>query len=214
VGRRGGIALLVVCVLIVMPGTAAASMQLVSVNEPTAAKTFVALHGLNASRERDVISVSLSGSDVVISNAAGISSFPANCRGLDANTASCPFGAYDDISLRTGPGNDRVASTLSSPQLTLKQIFGPTVSVYVNAVLGPGKDRFRGGDATDAVIGGPGRDLLTGGGGSDLLVGNSGSDRLSGSAGIDLMVGGKGNDHCVADRKDDRVAGCDLIHLR
>jgi Ca2+-binding RTX toxin-like protein len=214
VGRKGGIALLIVGVLMVMPGTAGASMQLVSATEPTAAKAFVALHGLNPSAERDQISVSMSGSDVVISDQVGINSFPGNCRGLDGNTVSCPFSAYDDIALLTGPGNDQVESTLASPQLTLRQIVGPNVSVYVNAVLGPGKDRFSGGNATDAVFGGPGRDRITGGGGSDYLVGNAGNDRVSGSAGVDLMVGGKGNDHCVADRGRDRVAGCELVHLR
>jgi Ca2+-binding RTX toxin-like protein len=214
VGVRAGAVLVAVAALAVGPTAAGASMQLVSATEPTPVKTFVALHGLNPSAERDQISVSMSGSDVVIADQVGISSFPANCHGLDANSVSCPFSAYDDIALLTGPGNDQVESTLTNPQLTLKQIVGPSVSVYVNAVLGPGKDRFRGGSATDAVFGGPARDLLTGGGGSDFLVGNAGDDRVSGSAGVDLMIGGKGRDHCVADRGRDRVAGCELVHLR
>jgi RTX calcium-binding nonapeptide repeat (4 copies) len=212
---KRGFALLALGTALIAPGSAAASMQLVSVNQPTLAKTFVALHGLNPSPEPDVISVSLSGADVVITDTVGISSFPSNCTGLQPTTVSCPFAAYDDLSMRTGPGNDQFTSTLASPNLTPKQIFGPTVSVYVNGALGPGNDRFTGGDATDAIFGGAGTDRLAGGGGNDVLAGDSGNDRLFGGTGVNLLQGAKGRDVCVTERggPKDRVSSCERIRV-
>jgi Ca2+-binding RTX toxin-like protein len=214
VGCKGGIAILIAGVLLAVPATAGASMQLVSVTEPTPARTFVALHGTNDSTERDVVSVVPSGSNVVITDDAGIGSFPANCRRSEANVVTCPFSAYDDISLDTGPGNDRFSSNSVGPNLTLKQILGPNVAVYVNALLGPGKDRFFGGDATDAVFGGPGADRIFGGGGTDYLAGDAGNDRIVASLGRrDLMLGGGGRDRCTGEPKD-LVSHCERVKVR
>jgi Ca2+-binding RTX toxin-like protein len=232
-GFRGGIALLAMGTLLIVCPAAGATMQLVSVNEPTPAKTFVELHGLNPSADQDLVSVDLSGNDVVISDQVGIGEFPPNCRRLQTTTVSCPFAAYDDVSMRTGPGNDQVTSSLASPNLTIKQIFGPTVSVYMNAALGGGNDRFVGGDATDAVSGGTGRDVLSGGGGNDLLNGNAGNDLISGGDGgddlfgnggrdrliggpgvPDYMIAGKGRDTCIGHERRDRVLSCEKIRLR
>ena len=213
-GCREGVAILIAGALLVLPATAGASMQLIAVDAQSSTATFHTLRGINQSSERDVVSVSQTGPDVVISDAAGIGSFPADCRTIDQNAAACPFSNYDDISLRVGAGNDRVASTLTSPQLTLKQILGPSVSVYMNATLGAGNDRFTGGTATDAAFGGPGRDRITGGGGTDFLAGNAGEDLLfSGPGRRDLMVGGKGRDHCAGEPKD-QVAGCERVNVR
>jgi Ca2+-binding RTX toxin-like protein len=214
VGWKGGIAPLVVAGVLALPAMAGASMQLVSATEQTPTMTFPALHGLNPSAEQDLIAVSRSGSDVVITDRAGISSFPANCRQLQPGTVACPFSAYGDISLQTGPGNDRFNSTIPAPTLTLKQILGPNVSVYLNAVLGPGDDVFNGGNATDFALGGAGRDRLFGGGGTDLLAGNAGNDRLSAGPGRrDLMVGSKGRDLCIGEPRD-LVATCERVRVR
>lgn len=216
-----------------VPAAAGASMQLMPVDEPTPVKTFHALHGINDSSERDVISISQSGSDAVITNAAGISSFPADCHALSPVAVSCIAADYDDVSFRTGPGNDRVSSTFTGPSLTLDQIVGPDVSVYVNAGLGPGNDRFIGDEGTDAVGGGPGNDRLIGRGANDLLDGQGGNDLISGGAGTDEMFGGggrdrlvagsgvpdymiagRGRDTCVAHERRDRVGGCERVLLR
>jgi Ca2+-binding RTX toxin-like protein len=201
-------------VLLALPATAGASMQLISVTEPTPARTFVALHGSNDSTERDVVSVVPSGSDVVITDQAGIGSFPANCSAFEPNAVTCPFSAYDDISIDTGRGNDRFSSNSVGPKLTLKQILGPNVAVYVNAVLGPGKDRFFGGDASDAVFGGSGADRIYGGGGTDYLAGDAGNDRMVASLGRrDLMLGGGGRDRCTGEPKD-LVSHCERVNVR
>jgi Ca2+-binding RTX toxin-like protein len=214
VGWKGGIAALVVAGLLAVPATASASLQLASATEQTGTMTFLALHGLNPSAERDLVAVSRSGSEVVITDRAGISSFPANCRQVQSDTVACPFSAYGDIALQTGPGNDRFNSTIPAPTLTLKQILGPNVSVYVNAILGPGDDVFSGGNATDFALGGPGRDRIFGGGGTDLLAGNAGNDRLSAGPGRrDLMVGAKGRDLCIGEPKD-LVATCERVRVR
>jgi Ca2+-binding RTX toxin-like protein len=214
VGWKGGIAALIVAAVLALPAMASASMQLVSAAEQTPTMTFVALHGVNPSAERDRISVSRSGSDVVIADRVGISSFPADCRQLQPDAVACPSSAYGDISLQTGPGNDRFNSTIPTPTLTLKQILGPNVSVYLNAVLGPGDDVFSGGNASEFVLGGPGRDRIVGGGGTDLLAGNAGNDRLSAGPGRrDLMVGSKGRDVCIGEPKD-LVATCERVRVR
>jgi Ca2+-binding RTX toxin-like protein len=208
-------------------------MQLVPVDEPTPAKTFHALHGVNDSAESDLVSISQAGTEVVFDDAAGIGAFPADCHRLGPTSVSCIAADYDDVAAFTGPGNDAVTSTYPAPNLTIKQIFGPIASVYVNANLGPGNDRFRGDNGTDAVGGGAGRDRLVGNGGNDLLDGQSGNDIAVGGAGTDFlagdagrdrliagsgvpdhMIGGKGQDTCVAHEGRDRVLGCERVRLR
>jgi hypothetical protein len=212
--RKGGIAILIAGAVLALPATAGASMQLFAIEGQSSTRTFHTLRGLNQSPEPDVVSVSQSGPDVVIRDTAGITSFPADCRAIDQNTAACPFSNYDDVSLRVGAGNDRVVSTLTSPQLTLKQILGPSVSVYMNATLGPGNDRFTGAAATDAAFGGAGRDRITGGGGTDYLEGDTGTDRLvAGPGRRDLMVGSKGPDLCIGEPKD-LVVACERVRVR
>jgi hypothetical protein len=213
-GRKGGVAIVIAAALLALPASAGASMQLVAGDDHSSTRAFHFLRGFNQSPEPDAVSVSQSGADVVISDAVGITSFPADCRAIDQNTAACPFSNYDDLSLRLGEGNDQVVSTLAGPQLSLKQILGPNVSVYMNATLGPGNDRFIGGAATDAVFAGPGRDRVTGGGGTDYLQGDAGNDRLVAGAGRrDLMVGSKGRDLCIGEPKD-LVATCERVRVR
>jgi Ca2+-binding RTX toxin-like protein len=227
------IVLILAAALLASSPAAIASMQLVPVDEPTSVKTFHTLHGINESADRDVVSISQSGSQAVVTDEVGISGFPADCHALSPVTVSCTAADYDDIAFFTGPGNDRVNSTYVGPSLTIDQIVGPDVSVYINAALGPGNDRFNGDDGTDAVGGGPGRDRLIGKGANDLLDGQGGNDLISGGAGTDEMFGGSGRDRliagpgvpdymiagngrdtCIAHERRDRVGSCERILLR
>jgi hypothetical protein len=231
---RAVIALLVTGSLAVTAGTADASMQLSLSTGHSSTRTFRDLHAVNSTSEADVASVSQSGTDVVINDSVGISSFPADCHRVLATAVACPQSGYDDVAFFTGAGNDVVTSELPIyPNLTIDQIAGPDLAVFVNATLGPGRDRFVGGVGTDAAAGGPGRDRLVGGNGNDLFNGNTGDDRIFGGRGTDEMFGnagrdrlvagpgvpdymlaGKGRDTCVAHEGRDRVAGCERVRLR
>jgi hypothetical protein len=223
---------LVLTALLALSPAASASMQLVVVDEPTPVKTFHTLHGINMSAENDAISVTQSGSEIVMLDQVGISGFPADCHRQSPTIVACPASGYDDFAFFTGAGNDSVTIQAIYPNLTIKQIFGPSVAVFMNATLGPGNDTFVGGNGTNAAAGGAGRDRMIGGPANDLLNGNQGSDHVSGGGGVDelfgnagrdritagpgvpdLMVGGKGRDSCIADEGKDLVAGCERVRL-
>jgi Ca2+-binding RTX toxin-like protein len=234
VGTRAAIALLVTGILAITAGTADASMQISLFTGHSSTRTFRDLRAINSTTEADVASVGQSGTDVVINDSVGISTFPADCHRLLATAVACPLSGYDDVSFFTGPGNDVVTSEFPSyPNLTIDQIAGPDVAVFVNATLGRGRDRFQGGKGTDAAAGGPGRDRMVGGDGNDLFNGNAGDDRIFGGDGTDelfgnagrdrlvagpgvpdYMLAGKGRDTCLAHEGRDRVGSCERVRLR
>lgn len=231
---RAAVALLVMGSLAITTGTADASMQITLFNGQSSTRTFRDLRAVNDSPDADVASIGQSGTDLVVNDSAGISSFPADCHRLLATAVMCPLSSYDDVSFFTGPGNDVVTSGLPTyPNLTIDQIASPDVAVFVNATLGQGRDRFVGGIGTDAAAGGPGRDRLVGGDGNDLFNGNAGNDRIFGGDGTDelfgnagrdrlvagpgvpdYMLAGRGRDTCIAHEGRDRVGGCERVRLR
>jgi Ca2+-binding RTX toxin-like protein len=73
------------------------------------------------------------------------------------------------VTLRGGPGNDRLAG-------------------------GAGSDKLLGGSGNDKLVGNGGGDWLFGGPGEDRLYGGPGDDRLAGGPGQDVLVGGPGHD--------------------
>lgn len=82
--------------------------------------------------------------------------------------------------------------------------------------LGPGDDRYEGGDRADRIHGEGGNDFLEGFGGADRLYGGPGADRITGGADADHIFGGGGRDNINAGRGDDVVTGglgADVIGL-
>jgi hypothetical protein len=95
---------------------------------------------------------------------------------------------------------------------------------------GPGDEKLLGIFGDQVMHGGPGRDLVVGGGGDDDLTGGADRDQLAGGHGQDRIAAGPGNDivrssdaardvvGCGAGRdrafvsRNDRVAGCELVH--
>lgn len=80
---------------------------------------------------------------------------------------------------------------------------GPSEPVH----LGPGSDRYVGGDDRDVVYGDGGDDTLNGGGKADQLYGGAGDDGLIGSQGNDRLHGGQGNDFLAGERGSDVLIG-------
>jgi Ca2+-binding RTX toxin-like protein len=206
--------MLILGIVTAAPASAAASMQLVALDEQIpAGGTAHVLHGLNGSPEVDSVTIAQSGTEFTIRDQVGISSFPADCHRLAADSAACPIADYVDLAVFTGPADDRVVSMSSFQNLTLKQIQGPNIAVYVNANLGPGNDVFRGGPGTEAVAGSRGRDRMVGNGGNDLLEGGAGNDLLAGGDGADIFLAGKGRDTCVVHGRRDLIADCEHVRL-
>ena len=96
-----------------------------------------------------------------------IAGFMVNAGGGD-DTASLARGIAVPVTLRGGPGNDRLVS-------------------------GAGDDRLQGGIGDDTLVGRAGNDSLLGGPGNDRLIGCSGNDLLRGEAGEDFLAGGSGS---------------------
>ncbi len=76
------------------------------------------------------------------------------------------------VSLRGGPGEDRLAGGAAADKL----------------VGGPGVDVLAGRGGSDSLFGGPGDDRLYGGSGDDALHGESGEDTLVGGSGINSLL--------------------------
>jgi hypothetical protein len=125
-----------------------------------------------------------------------------NCRSLSREVVRCR-GAFDEIDVETGRGDDRVTTRGSSRPWT--RVHGGSGADELRT-RGSGAD-FQGGSGDDRLFGGPRRDGLFGGLGSDLLQGGRGHDVLSGDearegaeprrprrVGNDVIDGGAGHD--------------------
>ena len=104
--------------------------------------------------------------------AAAIGGFEVNAGGGDDFVSIDPK-IQVPVSLRGGPGNDRLFSGGAADKL----------------VGGAGNDTLSGRGGNDSLFGGPDDDLLLGGSGDDLLNGGSGIDRLYGQDGHNVLVG-------------------------
>lgn len=109
--------------------------------------------------------------------ATAISGFEVNAGGGDDVVDISPAVPVP-VSLRGGPGNDRLAGGGGDDKL----------------VGGAGSDVLIGRAGNDSLFGGPGRDRLFGGPGNDLLRGGPGPDLLDGGAGEDVTRGDSGRD--------------------
>lgn len=112
--------------------------------------------------KNNVVTVSLSGGDLLIHDGGDAISPGTGCTAVDAGTARC--SGTGGIVLELGDGND-VASNNTS------------ISSSVTGARG--------------IEGGPGNDVLNGGTNSDLLIGDQGNDTLNGNGGTDLLREGR-----------------------
>lgn len=101
--------------------------------------------------------------------AAAIASFEVNA-GAGDDSVQVASKVPVPVTLRGGPGNDRLSG-------------------------GAGSDRLIGGAGEDVLVGRGGDDWLYGGPGDDRLYGGAGDDVLHGGPGRNTMVGGGGNNH-------------------
>ncbi len=139
----------------------------------------------------NVVSVTESGGDVLVSDSGDAVSPGTGCTAVDGNTARCPVSSNDTvIQLLLGDGDDRA-----------------TNEVLLGAFIrgGSGADVLDGGNRPDLLVGGEGRDVLRGHGGGDLLregetaaavdvvdadsyVGGDGVDEISYSPGVGAVT--------------------------
>jgi Ca2+-binding RTX toxin-like protein len=116
----------------------------------------------------------------LICEATAIGGFEVNAGGGDDSivvAAAVPV----PVTLRGGPGGDRLVGGLGSDKL----------------VGGPGDDVLVGNVGKDLLFGGPGDDHLTGGPDYDVLRGGPGEDALAGGPGPDLLDGGSGRNQLI-----------------
>ncbi|MFK7821698.1 MAG: calcium-binding protein [Planctomycetaceae bacterium] len=72
---------------------------------------------------------------------------------------------------------------------------------------GPGNDAIDGSPVAEILNGGTGDDTIDGSGGNDTLIGGEGADVLKGGGGADSLVGGIGNDTLQGGKGNDTLEG-------
>ncbi|MEO6436055.1 MAG: calcium-binding protein, partial [Tepidisphaeraceae bacterium] len=153
----------------------------------------------------DTITVSLSGSNIVVTNGSTDRTFAA---------ADVQF-----ISINSFGGDDRVTNDTSLPS-TLSggegddTIFGGGGSDRIRGEAGrdslwgrDGNDRLFGDEGVDSLYGNGGRDRIDGGPNSDHIRGNGGRDKLFGGHGHDRLYGGAAGDWIYGQASNDQILG-------
>jgi Ca2+-binding RTX toxin-like protein len=102
----------------------------------------------------------------IVCEATAVAGFEVNA-GAGDDTVVLAREIPVPVTLRGGPGNDRLVS-------------------------GAGADKLVGGAGNDSLVGRAGADWLYGGSGDDKLVGCSGDDLLRGGPGHNIYLGGSG----------------------
>ncbi|MEU6792101.1 hypothetical protein ABZ907_10410 [Nonomuraea wenchangensis] len=163
-------------------GAAAAAPLLAVAGQASAAGTVDNSGGrlvISSTTTNNAVTVSVSGSDLVVVNTLTTLSPGGSCTQVDSHTVRCPSAGVADMSAVLGSGTDVFTNNTALPSLVF---------------LGDGADFFQGGSQSDLVSGGGGNDRMSGNGGDDTLLGGAGtSDRAS---------GGPGADACTAEIKD------------
>ncbi|WP_235882186.1 calcium-binding protein [Streptomyces apricus] len=122
------------------------------------------------------ITISLSGTTLVIQDTADTLTAGTGCGLLSNGTVACPIDLVNSsVVVNAGDGNDTV--TKVAP-----------IRGELNG--GSGRDTINGGSTqgnTNVLNGGPDNDTVNGGPVSDLLVGGTGADTLSGGGGTDIV---------------------------
>lgn len=171
-GRK---ALLRVLVVAAMAGSA-----VTLTGGPASAATGVFKSGTNivvnaAQGRANNITVSLSGSFVIIQDTADTLTAGLNCTLLVNGTVACPVAVNSDtVVVNAGDGNDVITKT-GNVRGDLK---GESGNDVVNGGPSPGSNLLNGGSGTDTLNGGVTFDLLIGGPGADRLSGGGGTSDL------------------------------------
>lgn len=171
-GRK---ALLRVLVVAAMAGSA-----VTLTGGPASAATGVFKSGTNivvnaAQGRANNITVSLSGSFVIIQDTADTLTAGLNCTLLVNGTVACPVAVNSDtVVVNAGDGNDVITKT-GNVRGDLK---GESGNDVVNGGPSPGSNILNGGSGTDTLNGGVTFDLLIGGPGADRLSGGGGTSDL------------------------------------
>jgi len=122
------------------------------------------------------ITVSLSGSTIVIQDTADTLTAGAGCALQGNGSVACPIDLINaSVVVNAGDGNDIITKTAA-------------VRGELNG--GPGRDIINGGSTqgnTNVLSGGAGNDTLNGGPVSDLLIGGPDADTFSGGGGTDIV---------------------------
>jgi Ca2+-binding RTX toxin-like protein len=137
--------------------------------------------------EENDISISLVGSDYVLSDPGALITAGSGCSS-SGNQAVCPAAGIIGITVNTGDGADSARNNTSTPS---------TLS---------------GGDGNDSLQGGNGNDTLRGNRGLDTHSGGAGDDFVDtrGDKG-DVVTCGVGNDFVNADSGDTVAADCETV---
>ncbi len=137
---------------------------------------------------------------------------------VNGTLSEVPLAPGEEVTLRLGAGNDRMASipVMDAPTrdgLVLDGGSGDDLLVVKggSALLrgGRGADHLRGDAGDDRLIGGEGDDVLDGGGGDDRVIGGEGGDTIDGRTGDDWLSGGTGEDLVHGELGADRLSGGD-----
>jgi Ca2+-binding RTX toxin-like protein len=153
----------------------------------------------------DTASITMSGSDVVVT--------------IDATSDSFPSASVNLINIDLLAGRDSISVGLGVPACSINGGGGADTIVAGNFAA----DTLFGGNGNDSIHGGGGAESLTGGEGADTIDGGTGHDTIDGDGGNDSIVGGSragesggslldgvsGNDTILGGSADDTLIGGD-----
>jgi hemolysin type calcium-binding protein len=150
-------------------------------------------------RELYVGTVTTPSSDLVFTDAAGVTPPPFPCIQGGTTTIRCPTANLISLDITFSGGNDR----LETMRYDLPTIAG----IQTSFEMGAGNDIWLGGPLPETWFGGPGNDQGRGGSGSDRFFGGQGNDRMLGGLGIDFFSGGPGRDFARGGAGNDKGSG-------
>jgi Ca2+-binding RTX toxin-like protein len=164
------------------------------------------------------VSGSVTGSLLTVTGSKGSDHITVACtdgavkvNGKDPRTGAIACLKVSEVDAVTGDGNDRVdlsgvGTDSGFGQRDLPGGFGHGTGAAAD--LGPGNDRYAGGNsAFNLALGGVGDDHLVGGRFRDSLQGGSGNDSIAAGAGRDILLGNAGNDKLNGGADDDLLSG-------
>ncbi|KFF98969.1 calcium-binding protein [Streptomyces scabiei] len=188
----------------VMVVTAMAGSAVTLTGGPASAATGVFKSGTNvvvnaAAGRANNITVSLSGSNVVIQDTSDTLSAGVGCSLQGNGSVACPVNLNNDtVVVNAGDGNDIITKT-GNVRGDLK---GESGNDVINGGPSPG---------SNILNGGTGNDTLNGGVTFDLLIGGTGADRLSGGGGASdiasYLESGSGVVVDIDNAADDGIGG-------
>lgn len=136
------------------------------------------------------ISVSLSGSNYVITDSGDTLTAGAGCT-VSGTSIICPAATIDQIEVDAGDLAD--SASITSPLYAVVEGGPGNDTISVNQ----GGGSLRGGTGNDTLVGGTGANTLSGGTGADIFYGGPGQDGANyagGTAGINVTFDGVAND--------------------